>query len=278
MVFRSVVQPGERVITDANYREFFDVKHEDGSTCGRGRVLKPRDWKKPRCLARSAVPIMTEREICERAIELEQKRARLSDFARESGVPCEDQDGTNYCWINAPTHCVALKRVLAGHAYVRLSPASVGGPLTSFRNVGGWGTNGIKGIAERGLVPADRWPVNAISRSYDTAENQALAKHFRAEEWDEIETNVLAVCTQLVLLNPVAVGLNWWSHEVTYYDVLVENMRIAGIRFRNSWAMSWGDLGFSVLTGSKMIPDDAVTCRSVTPYDYAQGPLAALAL
>lgn len=268
MPFSSQLSSKEFVIGDDNYQSHLDYRTPGGVLLSRGRTAPPPDWQKPRCLGVSSVPIMTEQEIVERAEELERKKARLSDFARANGIPCLDQNGTNYCWINAPTHCVELKRVLQGHRFVKLSPASVGGPLTNFRNVGGWGTAGLKGIAEMGLVPVDKWPANAISRSHNTDANRQLALNFRAEEWDELKTSVLAVATQLVLLNPVAVGFNWWGHEVTYYDVVVTNGRISGLRIRNSWGMEWGDDGFSVLTGSKMVPDDVVTPRSVTAYDY----------
>lgn len=270
MSHSSTISPREHVIGDDNYESFFDVA-VNGETVGRGRVTPPTGTPKPRCLSRSAAPVMSEDEIVSRASKLEKDGQRLSDLMRAGNIPCKNQASTNYCWINAPTYCVEVKRVLQGHAYVELSPASQGGPITNFRNVGGWGTAGLKGIAESGLVPASLWPCNAIDRRYNTDSNRSLAMKFRAEEWDEVDTDVRAVCTQLVLGNPVAVGLDWWGHEVTFCDVVVANGRISGIRFRNSWGMDWGDDGFSVLTGSKMIPDDAVSPRSVTAFDYTDG-------
>ena len=59
---------------------------------------------------------------------------------------------------------------------------------------------------------------------------------------------------------PVAVGYDWWGHEVTAVDAIWLDGTVA-IRIRNSWGMSWGNKGFSVLQGNKMIPADAVCAR-----------------
>lgn len=196
--------------------------------------------------------------------EMEATKSRLSDVATQANLPCKDQNGTNYCWINAPTYCVELMRVVQNQAPVVLSPASAGARIKGYRNVGGWGEEGLSYIVENGLVPVEKWPANAIARQYNTAENVELAKRYRVTEWWELEPrNLDQLISCLLRRMPVAVGLNWWSHEVSYVDPLWKDNAIA-IRHRNSWGMSWGDQGYGILQGNRMLPDDAVVPRVAT--------------
>lgn len=210
--------------------------------------------------------LISESEWEERIKEMEETKSRLSDLAIQAGLPCKDQDGTNYCWINAPTHCVEVVRLVQNQPLVILSPASAGGPMTNFRNVGGWGGPGLAYVGSKGLVPVEKWPANAISSSYWTDENKALALHYRQTEWWELEPrNLQQLVSCLLRRIPVACGYNWWSHETTNYDPVWVNGKI-GVRNRNSWGMDWpaaGAKGFHILQGSKMYPDDGVAPRAV---------------
>ncbi len=198
--------------------------------------------------------------------EMEERRTRVSDLVNLAGLPCKDQNGTNYCWINAPVHCMEVMRVIQNQEMVILSPASAGGPITGYRNRGGWGKEGLLYLIENGAVPVERWPANAIDRRYNTPENRALAMKYRVVEWWELRPrNLNELMSCLLRRIPIAVGLNWWRHEVTYYDPIWLNGK-PGARHRNSWSMSWpnqGAGGYSILQGSKLLPDDAVAPRSV---------------
>lgn len=179
-------------------------------------------------------------------------------------VPVLDQGSTNYCWINAPTYCTMAQRCVMGLPYVKLSPASVGGPIKGYRNVGGWGTEGLEYIAEHGLVPDAMWPANAISRSYDTEETRAIRSQFRVTEWDDITPNSWRHLISYVLQNkPVAVGYDWWSHEVSAIAAVWESGDWSLI-IANSWGTGYGDRGFGKLRGSRKLPDDACSPRVVT--------------
>ena len=200
----------------------------------------------------------------DRIKEMEEQKTRLSDLMDQAGLPCKDQGQTNYCWINAPTHCVEMVRVIQNQPLVILSPASVGGPMTNFQNVGGWGGPGLAYIGSKGLVPVTRWPANAIDRSYWTEDNKVTALFYRQTEWWELEPRNLDQLVSCLLRRiPVAGGYNWWSHDVTNYDAVLMDGTVA-IRTRNSWSMDWpsaGAKGYSILQGSRMLPDDAVAPR-----------------
>lgn len=190
--------------------------------------------------------------------ERKAKKATLRDLTKLYNLPCKNQESTSYCWIFGPTHCMELKRLQQGQKVISLSPASAGAQIKNFRNVGGWGREGLEFISNKGLCPSEKWPDTAIERQYLTAENQALMLDYRATEWVEaVPRNVDQYISLLLRNEPVAGGYNWWGHEVASYDPEWVDGAIA-VLIRNSWGMGWGTEGFSLLQGSKMIPDDIV--------------------
>lgn len=194
--------------------------------------------------------------------EMEEQKSRISDRIFAKQFPHKDQGRTNYCWINAPCHCVEVKRLMANQKPIILSPASAGAKIKNYRNVGGWGKEGLEFIAKNGLVPVDKWPANAIDRKYDTEENAKLALDYRAVEWFECRPrNDDELMSGLLRRMPGAGGYNWWGHEVSVLDpVWLDGTHAT--RIRNSW-QNWGEFGFGILQGSKMRPDDLVFLVSV---------------
>ena len=211
------------------------------------------------------IPLIPRSEWDDRIKEAEANRSHLRALCEDAGMPVLDQNGTSYCWINAPTWCVMVQRIAAGLPMVRLSPASVGAKIKNFRNQGGWGTEGLEYIARHGLVPQAQWPPNAISRSHDNAASDAERPKFKVREWWDIPRNFDKMATCLFLNVPVAIGLNWWSHEVTAMRVVSLGSGKYGCEIANSWGAGWSDKGYGVLTESKGTPDDAVAPRTVTP-------------
>lgn len=207
------------------------------------------------------IPLIPESEWDARIEEQERTKSSLHHLMLNANIPVKDQNGTNYCWINAPVYCMEVIRCHAGLPYVELSPASVGGPIKGYRNNGGWGLEGLKYIVDHGVVPSSIWPSNGISARYNTAEAQAIRGKFRCTEWWEIPTNSLNwLATCLLLNHPVAIGLNWWGHEVTAIRLVKRGGQWA-IVIANSWGEGWGEKGYGILTGRKMLPDDACTPR-----------------
>jgi hypothetical protein len=269
--YSSTLYPGEVIIDRSTGMSNKIVSGRDFP--GEGKYGRGLNLKLKGPFGYGAVAVKLPRELYipkgewkDRIEEMEGNKSRLSDLINQAELPCKNQAQTNYCWINAPTHCVEINRVVQNQQMVILSPASVGGPLTGFKNVGGWGGPGLNGIALRGLCPVEKWPANAIDSKYWTDDNKALALHYRQTEWFETDDrDIDAVISLLLRRIPVALGYNWWSHEVTGVDAVWVNGKI-GIRIRNSWSMDWptaGAGGYSVLQDNKMVPDDAVAPTSI---------------
>lgn len=256
MAWRSTLRPNEIIIDDS-----YNVQVPPGQSRG----LMPRDYDRHPFASgptkKLDLEVMSESDIKEEAKRKEMNKTRISDIMIQGNLPCKDQNGTNYCWINAPTHCVEYVILASGEGVVSLSPASVGGPIKGYRNSGGWGSEGLEYIVEHGVAPSSIWSDNQWRKpSADVIQRaDEERKKYRITEWYDLENrNFLQLCTCLLHNVPVAIGLNWWSHEITGCDVVVMDNGDLGIRIRNSWGMSWGDKGFSVLTRSKATPDDAV--------------------
>jgi hypothetical protein len=189
--------------------------------------------------------------------EMEETKSRLSDQIRLAKLPHKDQARTNFCWGNAPVHCVEIDRLVANQETVILSPASVCAKIKNYRNVGGWGKEALDYIIKYGIAPVDLWPANAIDPKYDNVESKRHREKYKVVEWFEcIPRNLDQMVSMLLRRKPGAAGLNWWSHEVTYCDPMWLDGDIA-IRARNSWE-GYGDFGFFTLQGSKMLADDLV--------------------
>lgn len=263
-MFQSALRPKEIVIDDSNYLQYAPPQDVviDGEKKTRGLI--PRDYSVHPLgglsfAAPFNVPIIPRNLWTGMIEQMEKSKSRLSDIATLAGLECLDQNGTNYCWINGPTYCMMQIRAFAGLPLVLLSPASVGCKIKGFRNQGGWGTEGLEYIVQHGIVPQSLWPANAIKREYDTAEAWKEAESYKITEWWELQPrNFDQLMTCLLLRIPVAVGYNWWSHEVSAIDPVVVSPGKFGIRIRNSWGMGYGDDGYAVLAEGKATPDDAV--------------------
>ena len=210
-------------------------------------------------------PTIPRSEWAERIKDLEKAKARIPDICDAFGLVVKNQSNTNFCWANAPVHCLEIMRIVQGQDHVSLSPASVACKINGFKNEGGWDTEALKYLATHGAVPSSLWPDNAIDRSRDTAAANAERAKYQVTEWDDLEPrNFDQLMTSVLQCVPVAIGLSWWGHEVTAVAGVVLDGGRFGMIISNSWGTTWQDKGRGVLTESKATPYDAVAPRSVT--------------
>lgn len=213
------------------------------------------------------LPLIPWAEMPERIKDMTAQKRWPKDHKIAGGWKSLDQNGTNYCWINAPVQCIHYVRAMQGEPHVPLSPASVGAKIKNYKNVGGWGSQGLQYMTDHGVCPQSMWPANAINRKYDTEESRQERLKYIIDEWWELPArNFQALCTCLLLGYPVAIGLNWWSHEVTACKLEIRGSDPQSdilTDIDNSWSESYGDNGHALLVRSKATPDDAVVPRVV---------------
>ncbi len=267
--------PRLREIPDGDWVKYNPPPGLDGHRVvdfgGEKRYLsaKPRDLKKhpvgslsfAKPLSAYGINLIPRSEWQGRIAALKAANAGLMPLTYH--IPPYDQNGTNYCWCN----CVAQGMVAAmyemGHPLRIISAASIGGPVSNYRNEGGWPAEAVKFAMATGAVRVELWPSNAISATYarksevkaDYPKNRisaTLADLGEQAMFDEVATCVL-------LGAPTAVSYNWWSHAVLAVGLEYQNGKYYLV-IRNSWG-EYEDHGFFLLPegrGSKRgTPDDA---------------------
>lgn len=272
-MFTSTLYKNEVIINDENFQE--TVTATEGMARGLQLDLRgPNDYEYDGLATPFPNELLINPSDYQAIIqEQEEQKSRNSDLVNLAGLPHKDQSTTNFCWINAPTHCVEVCYVQQNQRHadgrlIILSPASVGAKIKGYRNVGGWGKEGLDGIIKWGLAPVEMWPANAIDKKYDTSTTQQVSKKFTVDEWFEcVPRNKHQMISMLLRRKPGAAGLNWWRHEVTYYECVWIDGEVA-VRFRNSWK-GYGDNGYSILQGSKMLADDLVFPSTAIPVTHA---------
>lgn len=259
----SSMYPGEMVIDDSTHPDVINTP--DGMSTGYKGMFRSSQSADALTVPFPKELLVLKADWQGMIEEQEQRKTRVSDVVNLAGLPCKDQAQTNFCWANAPTHLLEIALVRQNQLKTILSPASVACPINGFRNQGGWGEDALRQLIESGAVPVGHWPANAIDKKYYTEANKTLALNYLVPGWYNLRPKTLEEQISCLLRQfPVAVGLDYWGHEVSDYEAVWVNGQI-GVRFRNSWGMSWpnqGAMGYSIRQGSKILASDAVSILS----------------
>lgn len=273
MTWRSYI-PSNEIVT-GTYNRWPRVPSD------RQKGYVPRDYSQIPYGAYGATPfgdneLVPRDEWYERCQELERTKTRLSDWAKRAGFKIKNQNGIPYCWIFGVVAGCEIKRLAQGASeHIKLSPASTGCRITGYRSRGGWGDEACKGIEKWGLVPESMWPQAAINRRYSTDEAWEEADRYLLTDWSELPPRNLDSQVSCLLKSnaPCPSGYNHWSHLICNLDLVAfdkpnntsdrEMLRCFGIRHANSWSTNYGDGGYGILRGSKMVADGHVAIRSM---------------
>ncbi len=260
------------IISDENYRQF------EGAAPGKERSTGYLGWRRPGVphafQGKRPVGRTIPRSEWHALIESGQGTF-LSDLVKQQGIKAKDQNGLNYCWVYGSTRSVEVMRAVSGLTWQDLSPESVGGPCTGWRNQGGYASEAFDhlqnfGACESSYMDAPHslrpnrwkpdWPVNAVLHE--------------AVEWYDLDGQDSNLFDEVItcLLNriPVAAGLDWWGHLVCFLDPLLLPDGSVGVLFQNSWGVDWptpGANGLAALTESRATPDGAAAPIIVTQSD-----------
>jgi hypothetical protein len=204
----------------------------------------------------------------------------LSDLVKQQGFKSKDQNGLNYCWCYGSTRAVEVQRAVQGFAFTDLSPESVGGPCTGWRNTGGYAQQAFTQIEHYGICESSFMdkPHSLNPRVWKTGWQQNALLH-EAVDWYDIGTSFDEVITCLLQRVPVAAGLDWWGHLVCFLDPVILPDGSVGVLFENSWGVDWptaGANGFATLTEKKATPDGAAA-PIITMATVSGGPNPAIA-
>jgi hypothetical protein len=252
--------PRLHVIDESNYPEVL------GRNNGYVKGTVPKGMPK----FRSVYPLIPRSQWS--ALIAEGKGTWLGDLIRAAKIPCKDQDGLGYCWVYASTSCVEAIRALQGQPLVVLSPESVGGPVTGWRNQGGWGYDALEQLTKAGACRADFMdkPNSLRPSRWKDGWEADCANHKITAAWATIDDDDFdGVMTAALLRLPVSIGLDFWSHQVVITGPVDLGNGKYGVEFLNSWGSSYGTNGFDVLSESKAQPSGSFACISVGTSDKA---------
>lgn len=257
------------IINDNNWQDHVEPVI-DGEPKKMGLI--PRDYSvNPvgymACAKPFDLPLIPEDEWEERLAEQKARRANLIEV-RNRGmngqpIPSRDQNGKGYCWAHSSTSACLLVRALNNQPYADLSAFAVACVIKNFRDQGGFGSQSLEFIANRGIPTSEFWPQKSMGRENDNEKTWENAKLHRVSEWMDLDPRNKAQYVTCLLSNiPVVADRNWWSHSTC--DVAIESFKPFRVWTWNSWSDSWKERGMGIIEGSKALPDGMIAPRVLT--------------
>lgn len=227
-----------------------------------------------------AMELIPRSEWADRIRDMERNKTRLSDIMADAAIPSESQGYVNDCWAACVVDAIIVLRAVAGKPHIPLSPASVAGPATKYRNwsgrpagVGGWTSQALKYVVEHGIATAETWPANDLNPKWDNADSQASRSHHGVTEWWDGSSDSDVAFAQMMtcVFNrlPVPGGYPWMSHAVDAIDPIMDARGTTfGVRVRNT-GLYRDKYGMTELLGSRAMPSEIVAPRVTSPIKAA---------
>jgi hypothetical protein len=254
------------IIDDNNAEQFtWRQPHQGGERREYG-LLSKKDGpyaSKPR-FGSAELAIIPMEEWPDRIADQERNKSSLFHIWQDSGIGILDQNGLSYCHAYSAAMGLMMQRALQGLPYVALSPCSIGGPVTGYRNAGAYIGDDLEqcvkvGCSTYDFVAEHQYRQGAFKDGWE--ENAAL--HKATEIFELEDNNTLQTGSALLQNKPVQTGIDWWGHAVTFMRLLDLNKSLKatdwnryGIDFPNTWSETWGKRGWGVLTGRKAIANE----------------------
>jgi hypothetical protein len=260
------------IISDSNYRQFTGrapAGHFSTGYKGWQRPDKPHAFRGKRPVGQT-VPRGQWHDLIQAG-----QGAFLSDLIKNRGIQAKDQNGLSMCWVYGSTRAVEVQRAIACLPFHDLSPESVGGPCTNWRDEGGYASEAFDQLQNFGACDSSFMDApHSLRPNRWKAGWQENAKLHEAVDWYEIDgddSNIFdEVITCLLHRVPVAAGLDWWGHLVCFLDPVILPDGSVGVLFQNSWGVDWpspGANGLACLTEDRATPDGAAAPIVVTESD-----------
>lgn len=252
------------LIDDNNYREFIGNRLEVDFG-GQRRILGALARRTEAGLCKVAAPAAPDFLIPrDRWPELIAKKDEEGSWLADIIAPeirreitrREDQNGLGYCWTYCVTIAAIVERIRQNHPLAFLSAESIGGPITGWRNRGGWPEDALGRLISHGACPQeymDRPNSLSPSRWKDGYEEAAL--DYRATEfWDyDVFCKPFdAAVSSAIWTVPYGGGLGWWAHAI------MGGLRVKHVggedfivQHWNSWGLDFGEEGWFWLEESR---------------------------
>lgn len=228
---------------------------------GRGIVARSTPRGSLACASAAPIDLIPREQWPDLIAEMEREESRISDLAKYAGFKAYNQSYHSLCHSASLTGGLVLSRIAAGQPYVRLAPASLAGPTTGYQDVG-WEIGGALHTATvRGCCSTEFLGEFELNRSKnespEATANAALHRAYEAFDLDPYNFDQIGTC--LLRRKPVIVCLMRFpggAHSVLFTDLLCVKGRF-GVRFLNSWDVTYGDDGYGTLDEQSARPDEA---------------------
>lgn len=259
------------IIDDGNANRYVDQWRQEGYSFG----MTPRDYAAAPFGSASRPLYQYQYEsdrgkLRDRIKRADENKATPDDWMVAGDVEILDQGQYGYCWMYGTVGAMLTTYAMTGQKAPRLNPFPTAFRGKQGRNQGGWGEEALRYINEFGVVENSLWPgLEAKMSNWDRQEVKDNAKQHVVTQSLELPTNdlyaLISVLTDPKLPRPVSIGLPWWGHLVYAVRAMILDGGLFGIKFVNSWKITWGDKGRGILTENKARAAEQIAIQRVSP-------------